>query len=327
MKEVFAPHLNRNVKFGRRHPVSFGPHLKLRNYLRAALPSAPPSSDYTPKAAGILADVLGNDRFGDCVFAGGYHVTGVETANAGAAFHASLQQVLADYTAVTGFNQNDPNTDNGANIQDALNYWSSHGFANGTKLLGYLSVDATNAAEVQSAMFLFENLIFGMSLPDAWITPFPSRSGFVWDVAGAPDTNNGHCVIGAGHDAHGIKTATWGLLGTLTYAAIAKYATHAGSGELWVALTPDQLVKGQSRAPNGVSWHDLIVDFDSIGGHIPVPPAPVPTPPAPTAGGVSLAQAEAAVTAAIAKAPWLLSNVSATSIAKKALEGLTGWPK
>lgn len=328
IKEVFAPHLNRTVKFGRKRPVSVGPHLKLQNYLKVGLPAAPPSMDYSSKAAPILADVMGNDRYGDCVFACGYHVTGLETANAGAGFHATLQQVLADYTAVTGFNSNDPSTDNGANIQDALNYWLSHGFANGTKILGYLAVDATNVAEVQAALWLFENLIFGMELPDQWISPFPSGNGFTWDVAGKSDPNNGHCVAGVGYDDKDVKIDTWALLGGLTYEAIAEYASHTNGGELWVVLTPDQLMKGQTKAPNGVSWNDLIVDFDALGGHVPLPPPPPPPmPPNPVSGGVSLAQAEAAVKAAFAKSPWLISSGGATRIAMQALEGLKGWPK
>jgi hypothetical protein len=328
IKEVFAPHLNRNVKFGRRHPVAFGPHLKLKNYLKAALPVAPPTYDYTAKAAPILSDIMGNDRYGDCVFACGYHLVGVETANAGNPFHAKLTQVEADYTATTGFNPNDPSTDNGANIQDVLNYWSSHGFANGTKILGYLAVDATNVAEVMSCIYLFENLVLGMSLPDAWISPFPSGNGFTWDRAGSPDQSNGHCVGAFGYGQKGVTIATWGLLGTLTYPALAEYAVSSGSGELWVVITPDQLAKGQQKAPNGVAWANLILDFDSIGGHVPLPAPPPPPPPLPpTSGGVSLAQAEAAVKAAFSHQPIIMSNSAAVSTALKALEGLTGWPK
>lgn len=328
MKSVFAPHLNTHVKLGRKRPVAVGPHLKLSRYLRAGLPAPPSSSDYSTKAASILSDVFGNDQYGDCVFAGGYHVVGVETANAGTGFHATREQVLADYSAVTGFNPVDPNTDNGANIQDALNYWQNHGFANGTKLLGYLAVDATNAREVASAVYLFENLFVGVELPDAWITPFPAGNGFTWDVAGDPDPNNGHCVVGCGHDDYGVKIATWGLLGRVTYAALSRYAVAKNNGELWVALTPDQIAKGQAKAPNGVAWSELILDFDSIGGHVPLPPAPPPPIPAPPAsGGISLAQAEAAVRGALARQPWLTTTTMATNAALKALEGLTGWAK
>ena len=123
--------------------------------------------------------------------------------------------------------------------------------------------------------------MFGIDLPDAWITPFPSASGFVWDVAGASDPNNGHCVIGLGYNAQGVIIDSWGMLGTITWAAVAKYCAANVGGELFTVITPDQLAKGQTTAPNGVAWSTLISDFDALGGNVPVP-APTPTPPAPT---------------------------------------------
>jgi hypothetical protein len=266
---------------------------------------------------------MGNDDYGDCVFACVGHVTGVETANAGTPFHATLQQVLAMYSAVTGFDPNDPSTDNGANIQDALNYWQAHGFANGTKILGYLSVDATNWAEVQSALYLFENLILGMELPDAYVNPFPSGDGALWDVAGDPVPENGHCVGGCAYNANGeLIVDTWGMLVRLTRTALAKYATPSNGGELWVVLTPDQLAKGQAKAPNGVAWSSLVADFDSIGGHVPIP-SPPPAPP--PSGPITLVQAQTLVANALHRAPFFLTHDTATTIAKNALAA--GWPK
>ena len=94
--------------------------------------------------------------------------------------------------------------------------------------------------EVQQALYLFENLDFGMSLPDKWISPFPSGSGFTWDAAGAPDPENGHSVMGFGYDTAGVLLDSWGLKGTLTYKAIAEYAIAKNGGELYVLITPDQ---------------------------------------------------------------------------------------
>lgn len=312
------------MKFGRRKPVAIGPHLRLRNYLRASLPTAPATSDYSAAASGVLADVMMNDQLGDCVVAGGYHIVGVETGNAGTAFHATQSQVVADYSAIGGYVPGDESTDNGCNLQDALNYWTSHGFANGTKLLGWLAVDGTNVAEIQAAMWLFENLYFGMELPDAWISPFPSGSGFTWDVAGAADPQNGHCVMGVGHNTTGVQIGTWGLIGTLTYSAIAEYATSQTGGELYVMLTPDQLAKGAAKAPNGVAWGDIIADFDSLGGHVPAPsPTPSPQPPAPTPSGpVTAAQVQAAIAAAFAHAYPFMTRTHALSIASAAVAAL-----
>lgn len=295
IKTVQAPHLGpgRAVKLGRTRAVARHPRLSLASYLRLdKLPAAPTTSDYRSAAMSALRNVYLNDQLGDCVIAGGYHVVATETGNAdgGTPFVATDAQILADYSAIGGYVQGNPSTDQGCNESDALNYWAETGFANGTKILGSAYVDATNWAEVQAAMWLFEHLFFGFELPDTWINPMPSGDNFVWDAA-APDPKNGHAVIGVGHDAtKGILIDTWGMFGWLTPAAVAALAVPSAGGELHVLLSPDMILKGQAKAPNGVAWADLLADFAAIGGVVPPPPAPpAPAPATPT---VSLAQAQ-----------------------------------
>lgn len=323
MKTVFAPHLGRTVKFGRRRPIATGPHLKLKNYLRAALPPTPASCDLTPKALPCLRDVMLNDSLGDCGIAGGYHIVGVETGNAGSLFTATDAQITADYSAIGGYNPNDPSSDRGIILTDALNYWSAHGFADGTKILGYLAIDATSLSELQAAVWLFGNLYLGLELPDSYVSPFPSGDGFLWGND-APDPSNGHCVIGAGYGIDGVTIATWGLIGTITWDALAHLCIGAANGEAWVMLTPDQLARGASVAPNGVTWAQLVTDFDAMGGHVPIP-APAPPPPAPS-GPVTLDQAKQWAAAGISAlhGPLLTRSGAIAASAR----GLTAsWPK
>lgn len=280
IKTVYLPHLGRHARLGRRRPVAACPRLKLRRYLTGALPHPPAKADYSAAAASALDNVYLNDELGDCVIAAGYHIVGTLTGNAGKLFTATNDQIIADYSAIGGYNPNaqpvpgpdgpqNP-TDNGCNEQDALNYWTQTGFKDGSKLLGWVTIDAASKVEVQTAIYLFENVFFGMELPDYWIGQgMPQSSGFVWDVAGKPDPNNGHAVCGVGYDEHGVTIDTWGLRGRLTYAAAAKYAVHAAGGELYAVLSPDQLARGQQRAPSGIAWNDLISDFDSMGGSVP----------------------------------------------------------
>jgi hypothetical protein len=325
------------VRFGRKRPVALGPHFRLRNYLRATIAPPPVAVDYSAPALSVLQNIYGNDTLGDCVIAGGYHVTGVETGNAGDLFTATQAQIIADYGAIGGYVPGDPSTDNGCDEPTALNYWTQTGFANGTKLLGWLAVDGTNAAELMQALYLFENLYFGIELPDAWVSPMPSGPGFVWDVAGDPDPQNGHCVIGYKYNASGIGIDSWGLVdgngngGTLTFPAIAQYCVQSAGGAVYVLLSPDQLAKGQAKAPNGVAWTDLIADFDSMGGSVsPAPtPAPAPSPgpaPAPTPPGslVTLAQAQAMAASGIASGHRILTRGQAQSLAAAGLA--QNWP-
>lgn len=277
IRSVLAPHLGRTVKLGRRRPLARGPRLHMKNYLRLSLPTAPPSVDYTPLGQPALSNIYGNDELGDCVIAGGYHIAATATGNAGSLFTATAAQIISDYSAIGGYVPGDESTDQGCDEQTALNYWTETGFADGTKLAGWAAVDGTDVQELKACTWLFENLMFGIELPDAWISSMPTGSGFTWDGAGSPDPNNGHCVVAAGYDGNGATIDTWGLLGTLTYDAIAEYAVSSAGGEVYVLLTPDILARGQTRAPNGVAWADLLSDIQSLGGQ-QAPGSPIALP-------------------------------------------------
>ena len=278
MKSIFVPRLNRNIHLGGRQPRKpGGVRLHFSDFvdLKALAPSIPTSADFFPKGGSAVSDILGNDTEGDCIYAGGYHIVAVETGNAGTPFHASLVQVNHDYSAVTGFKPGDPSTDNGGQMIDALNFWKKTGFANGTKLSGWMSVNPKDPVALRAACFLGENLYLGGGLPDAYVNPFPSGNGFVWGP-GTPNPDNGHCIMSAKFDPTGIGIDTWGMTGTLTYDAVAEVFD-----EVYVLITPDQLAKGQTKAPNGVAWADILAAFGMAPPDtVPVPvPVPVPIPP------------------------------------------------
>ena len=266
MKKIITPS-GRAFKFGRKPRIVRGPRLSLKRYLLpTGLPPVPSSCDFSRLAAPVLADIFQNDSLGDCVIAGGYHVVGLATGNAGNIFHATTAQILADYSAIGGYVPGDESTDNGCDEQTALSYWSETGFADGTKAAGWVAVNPNDKQEVMAAQWLFENLFFGVSLPDGWINPFPEAPGFTWDVAGDADPNNGHCFVGCGFDTNGVKIDTWGMLGTLTWAALQEYCSEANGGALYSILTPDQIAKGQMTAPNGIDWGTLARDLEIIKG-------------------------------------------------------------
>lgn len=253
----------KSVKLGRNRPVARGLRMKFRDYLKVTIPPAPPSCDYSQGGISALENVYMNDQLGDCVVAGGYHVVATTTGNAGDLFTATNDQIVADYGAIGGYVPGDESTDQGCDEQTALNYWRANGFADGTKLAGFLSVNASNQVEIQQAMFLFENLYFGVELPDAWISPFPSANGFLWDIA-QPDQNNGHCFIGVGYTPVGVQIDTWGLFGTVTWAAVEALCSGPDGGELFVLLTPDMVSKATLKSPGGLDWDTLQTDFESL---------------------------------------------------------------
>lgn len=286
MHQIFAQHLHRNVILGGRYHSTRRSLLHFDHYTAAALPAPPASCDYSKPALPILRDVMGNDQLGCCVIAAGYHGEGIVTANAGTGYHATLAQIIADYHAIGGYVPGNPSTDQGSDPSIAIQYWTTHGFANGTKLLGSLNVDCTNKTQVMQAIYLGEKLFIGLDLPDKWVNSMPNADGFIWDVA-SPNPNNGHMIKAYGYNATGVLIDTWGLLGTLTWKALALLGAPSAGGEVHLLITPDIIAKGQTKAPNGFDWTTLVSDFDAMGGNIPIPAAKT----------LTLAQVQALLTA------------------------------
>lgn len=330
MKLVHAPHLNQSIVVGgRKRPVSYNRRKRLCTVLRASLPSPPASTNYETPAMTALRQMYLNDKLGCCVCAGRGHRIGVLTANSLVPFVYSDAQILTEYERIGKYNPADPSTDQGCDMATAADDGVSHGYADGSKDLGWVDVDATNKTEVMQAIDLFEDGDIGFELPDAWLQSMPSGNDFVWDVAGDPNPENGHCVQIVDYDTvKGVRISTWGLLGWLTWPALAKYGAKSAYGEVIIHINPDQMIKASQKAPNGVAWTELISDFDSMGGHVTAPtPAPV-TPPAPVPSlGVTQAQAEAAVDAALSKSTPVMTRAMAKKAANSGLSTIVTWSK
>ena len=280
MREIFAPHLGTTIRVGGRKCVPRKHRMHLRHYMiKGALPTPPASCDFSAPALPVLRDIMGNDVLGDCVIAAGYHYVGVVTGNAGNLFHATLAQILADYAAIGGYVAGDDSTDQGADPAVACDKWITDGFANGTRAIARLALDPSNKSEIMQAISLFEGAILGGPIASSWISPFPTADGFVWD-RGSYNPNDGHEIETHGYDAAGLKIATWGLLGTITWAALAEFASSSRGGDIYLILTPDLIATGQAKAPTGLDWSQLIADFNALGGQAPTPTPPAPVKPA-----------------------------------------------
>ncbi len=281
-----------HVAFGRIAPNPQGTPkaVRLRDFLQAPI-SPPAACDYGPKADLPLRDIYGNDMLGDCIFAAMYHFLGVVTGNAGTAFIATRDQVIHDYSAVTGYNPADPSTDQGGQIADALNYFTQVGFADGSKLAGWVAIDGSNWEEVKLAIYLFESVIKGLGLPEAWVSPMPSGDGFVWQPGTPINEDNGHCWMSFGYKSDaGTDDDSWALEGLVTRDAHAVYWDHSagGTGEMYAPLSAEILGRATGRAPSGVDWTGLKAALAGMGGSVVNPdnpstvvPAPDPAPPSP----------------------------------------------
>ena len=263
----------RTLKFGRRRPVAFHPHLHLKKYKLPGV-SPPPTLDFSGKAGSVLGQMYLNDQLGDCVIAAMAHTTGLLQAAADSEPTIfSDDEITKLYSAIGGYVPGDESTDQGCDIQTALAYWKVNGapIASNHKIAGYLGVDASNQQDVMTALWLFENVIYGVELPDRWVSNLPSKSGFTWDLAGRPDPQNGHCFPGIGYNQQGVTISTWGMTGTLTWRAGQRYSVAKSGGELWVVLDEEAIDQAQQKSPDGFDWATLVADFTALGGTPIVP--------------------------------------------------------
>ena len=267
LKTITHPVTGATYKLGRKTPRARGPRLSLHRYLRPGLPTPPVSGHYSYTAEHGLSQSYLNTELGDCVIAGPLHCIDVFQGVSGQTptiFDEA--QIISLYSAIGGFDptktdaQGNNPTDDGCDEQTMLNYWATNGLC-GHKISGWMAVKPEDA---KLAVWLFGNLVFGVNLPDAWVNPMPSHNNFVWDAAGAAVPDNGHCFVGVGWNANGIMIDTWGMIGVLMDAAVAKYTAPGTGGELYTVITDEIIAKATQKAPSGFAFAELQADFKAI---------------------------------------------------------------
>ena len=185
--------------------------------------------------------MLGNDQYGDCVWAGAAHehmlinkvVHGVDVP-------FDDDAVLGDYSAATGFDRNDPSTDNGTDVHKALDYRRKTGIADSTgarhKIGAYVSLDPKSWEHLEQAAFIFGAVGIGFEFPGSAMDQFNAHEP--WDYVPGSKIEGGHYVPTVGSvDAKDQATAlTWGKRQVFTPAFYEQY-----NDESWVYITNEEL--------------------------------------------------------------------------------------
>jgi hypothetical protein len=201
---------------------------QLLDYLE--LPLIADSCDYAQRMVEPWG-MLGNDKYGCCVFSAFAHDIQAKSVNAqGAARKVTTEQVLGWYSAVTGFDPSDPSTDNGTVPLDALQHLYRKG-----EIVAYGRVDIENDAHVAAAIELFGSLYSAWDLPLAW------QGAGIWDIGPstrgdwAPGSWGGHMTNQVSYSpVMNMTTITWGAEVTTTSAARQRYCSEA-----YVLITPE----------------------------------------------------------------------------------------
>jgi hypothetical protein len=271
------------VRLGKRPAQPARPHLKLTAAHLAALPDPPAEVDHGADGSYPL---YGNDRYGDCVEAGIGHQVGQYTlVSSGLEVTFSDQQILAAYSAITGFSQDNPETDQGTYTQDAMTWWRKTGLE-GHAIVLFAALDLANVKALKQAINAFGGMGIGFNFPAYAMDQF--NAGKSWDVQKKNgQIEGGHYVLATGYDDQYLRVKTWGAEQEMSWAFLAKYADEA-----WVVLDDEMVGQAGTFLP-GVDLYGLGEDFAALTGQsnpFPEPqPQPEPAPTGPSADQVALA--------------------------------------
>jgi hypothetical protein len=232
--------------------------IELAKYLPVGAPPIPPATKYYENRLGYWG-MLGNDVLGDCVLAAAGHEKMLWSALSGSEVIPSDAQIVADYSAITGYNPADPNTDQGTVMLDALNYRRNVGML-GRKIDGYAAINLANQEQVCQAIFLFIGIDAGFDFPAVAMDQF--NAGQPWDVvANDGGIQGGHCVYIAGYDSQYLYCITWGHVQKISWAFWHKYFTEA-----YCILSPD-IFNIHGLTPDGFGVQELRADLGLMGRH------------------------------------------------------------
>lgn len=248
-----------------------------------------------------------NDRLGDCTCAAMGHLIQVfNRYGQKKDVQVTDSDVLTAYSAVSGYNPKTGAHDDGAVVQDVLDYWRKTGVG-GHKILAFAQVDFRNEDELRQALNIFGNIYLGIDFPDTAMNQF--NDGLAWDVVAGARSEGGHAINAGYYDVSDKmwKVVTWGQVQPMTQAFFDKYVEEA-----WVVISQEWL-DANGRNPEGIDMQTLGDEFTRITGELsPFPGVqPVPTP-TPVTNAVDDEFATALVNW-LARKPWFYKDVQAAA--------------
>lgn len=191
----------------------------------------PPRKNWSVGMPNELGEML-NGTIGDCTAAAFFHARQVWNYNITKDLHTDPDvDVLSLYESVSGYNPSDPNTDQGAVIQDVLKYLLNTGAATGSgnrdKILGFVEVDHRNLDDIKRTIFECGVCYIGFNVPD-YMFPPNGDPPFLWHIEdyNAPIIG-GHAIILCGYDSMGLDVISWGQRFMMTPHYFAHYVDES----------------------------------------------------------------------------------------------------
>lgn len=265
--------VQRTVHLGRKAAPKGKATLQFSKYMKTADVAPPATLDRATKAMKSIRQTYGNTQEGCCVESSGQHALGIVTANDS---DAPAQIIGSDAESLAEYHRQGGPGDNGLVITQALEDWRLNGMLSGGKrraLTAWGSFNPANKVETQTVIIVFGGRL-GFNVPDEWMNN--ANEGAVWDIPTRYNFVGGHDVRMIDYNEQGVRIATWGLIITVTWRALADSRIF---DEAYWELLPDWY-NADRVAGNGISADTLTADVVKIkNGTLPSWQPDVPSPP------------------------------------------------
>lgn len=248
------------MKFGKKPARPEAVKFKFANYANSAALPKPPKTFGHEVIAGGDYGMLGNDQFGCCVFAGAAHESMLWTRSSKTCPDANFtrENVLSDYSAVTGFDPNKPDTDQGTDMKEAASYRRKTGIVGSGgerhKIAAYIAVDPSNLTQTYQALYLFGSLGIGIQCPSNIIEQFDKKKP--WSVTKGTTIEGGH-YIPLVAKRNTLLCVTWGRLQGMTTGFFGKYNDES------LAYLSEEMMDNR-KSPEGFDYDALLRDLNSL---------------------------------------------------------------
>ena len=230
--------------------------LEFKAYLRGSLPQYPKEFGHETNIGDF--GMLGNDKVGDCTIAGAAHEHMIWTTEGFAPTPFSDAGVIADYSAISGYDPTDPSTDIGCDVHDVMAYRKDTGLidaaGNRHKIAAYLSIDPGNLDHLLLAAYLFGTVGIGIQFPDSAMDQF--NNGLPWDYVDGATIEGGHYIPLVARRGN-LVVVTWGTTQQMTPTFFTRYCD-----ECWCMVSVDMMLNGKS--PEGFNLLQLQEDLNAL---------------------------------------------------------------
>lgn len=238
-------------KLGLKRSYNFKLHFG--NYVD--LTTLPPIPDEVDWSVGLKygGTMYGNDKYSDCFWAAAAKSLMTKSALASDELLFTDREVLAAYSAATGFDPNDPNTDQGTEPTSGFAFLKKVGIG-GQKFGPAISVSPTNIPLIMAACHLGGGLMVGVQFFQEW------EDSQIWGIESTQPVGGHEIWCPKASRQNGLYIETWG---EPTFRNIPWDSLAKNCDQLTVTFDPQFFNGGQ--APNGFDFATLQKDLQAIG--------------------------------------------------------------